>query len=118
MTNHYFDEHGFYSGSAPANPGSEPPVNALRVAPPVREGFRAALNDARDGWELVAADAAPALIAADARYFLNRTGKYHAEGCRHARGKGEWLRLVDIHLLRPTASPCARCAPPRAGAAR
>jgi hypothetical protein len=34
MQNHYFDDSGYYTRSAPANPDSAPPRNALRTAPP------------------------------------------------------------------------------------
>lgn len=52
MENHYFDERGTYTASAPANPGSEAPDNALRVAPPRRDGHWPVLNAAGDGWDL------------------------------------------------------------------
>lgn len=189
MINHYFDDNGFYSGSAPANPGSEPPDNALRIAPPpAGEGFVPVLNAARDGWELAAKEsaatpagsraaayraeadafrdaalsyraeaeacalagdrtgaatarkkmrrklaaylerkrdirarfpgadaAAPSLLANEVCYYLTATGKYHADGCGYTCSDGEWLRLADIYRLKPAASPCARCKPPRPG---
>lgn len=52
MENHYFDNEGVYTGSAAANPGSEPPENAVRFQPPVKDGFWPVLNPGRDGWEL------------------------------------------------------------------
>lgn len=112
MTNYYFDEKGFFAGSQPANPGSLPPENAVRIAPPAREGFAAVLNAARDGWDLVAvAGAADAPSGDGVRRYLTATGKYHAEGCRHTRASGEWLLLADILRLRPSASPCGVCRP-------
>lgn len=50
--NHYFDAQGLYSGSAPANPGSAAPANALRVPPSEKTGFWPAVNAAGDGWDL------------------------------------------------------------------
>lgn len=52
-TNHYFDAEGVYVGSAPANPGADRPANALRAAPPRRDGQWPALNAAGDGWLLL-----------------------------------------------------------------
>lgn len=52
MENYYFDEHGIYTGSAPAHENSFPPENALRIAPTLRDGSWPVLNAARDGWDL------------------------------------------------------------------
>lgn len=51
MENHYFDKSGAYVFSAPANEGTLPPDNALRV-PPLREPGRwPVVNAAGDGWD-------------------------------------------------------------------
>lgn len=52
MENYYFDADGVFTGSAPANPDTLPPPNALRIAPPQRPGHWPVLNAARDGWDL------------------------------------------------------------------
>ena len=52
MENHYYDASGIYTRSAPANPGSLCPVNALRTQPPRREGHWPVLAPAGEGWEL------------------------------------------------------------------
>lgn len=53
MENHYFDADGVYTASAPANPGTLPPTNAIRVVPPKRPGHWPVLNAAGNGWELL-----------------------------------------------------------------
>lgn len=52
MNNHYYDENGVYTASAPVNPGTIAPANALRVPPPERSGYWPVLNAARDGWDM------------------------------------------------------------------
>ncbi|EQC00319.1 tail fiber assembly protein [Photorhabdus temperata] len=54
MINYYFDNtklHRPFIGSADANPGSEPPVNALRIQPPFKDGFWPCEKSGQ--WELV-----------------------------------------------------------------
>ena len=53
MNNHYFDTNGVYTHSAPANPGSLPPSNALRLEPPRKEGWWPVRDASGAGWELV-----------------------------------------------------------------
>lgn len=53
MENHYFDEKWFYIGSAPIGQEEFPPLNALRVAPEMRDGYWPVVNAARNGWDLV-----------------------------------------------------------------
>lgn len=53
MKNHYFDEDGMYTGSAPANPGTIAPQNALRIAPEQQDGFWPVLNAEKTGWNLI-----------------------------------------------------------------
>lgn len=53
MENHYFDENGAYTGSAPANDGTVAPENALRLPPPRQDGYWPVLNSSCDGWELM-----------------------------------------------------------------
>lgn len=53
MDNHYFNEHGEFCFTAPVNPQTTHPVDALRVAPPeIPEGSWPILNKTRDGWSL------------------------------------------------------------------
>lgn len=42
MNNHYYDEDGFYTYSLPANEGSEPPNNAVRIDLPEPEDYKKA----------------------------------------------------------------------------
>lgn len=227
MENYYFDADGVFTGSAPANPDTLPPPDALRVAPPQRPGHWPVLNAARDGWDLredhrgrkgwlhgehcqiatlgplpeewsetppeperesgiddlrraayraetdelrdlalsfqAEAEAwrlagatdkakrtnakyrrelarylekkeeirirypkpanddaeapppattdtfAPEELAAGPRFYLTRSGIYHAEGCTHTKAKGEWLLLDEIQEKKPSAKPCSRC---------
>lgn len=53
MMNHYFDENGAYTTSAQTNPGSLPPNNAIRVAPPTQNGFWPILNPVGNGWNMI-----------------------------------------------------------------
>lgn len=53
MQNHYFNEDGVYTGSAPALDGTEPPDNALRLKPPVKKGFWPVLDRQRTGWDML-----------------------------------------------------------------
>ena len=53
MENHYFDENGIYTGSAPAYPGTVPPDNALRDAPPRKDGHWPVRDVGGTGWILV-----------------------------------------------------------------
>ncbi len=138
MENHYFDAAGIYTGSAPANPGSTAPQNALRLAPPARSGHWPVLNSAGDGWELREdhrgdegfINGVPARVeslgplppgwsgappAGPERYFLTRTGAYHRASCHCVGAAGEWLALADIAGRNPSARPCGRCRPPAAG---
>ncbi|MCD8138438.1 MAG: hypothetical protein LUE17_01430 [Planctomycetaceae bacterium] len=52
MDNHYYDDNGIYTTSAPANEGSLPPAGAVREAPPSRPGYWPRRTAANDGWEL------------------------------------------------------------------
>lgn len=52
MENYYFDSDGVYVFSAPANPGTLAPANALRARPPERVGYWAVLNSERNGWDM------------------------------------------------------------------
>lgn len=52
MDNHYYDDNGIYTTSAPANEGSLPPAGAVREAPPSRPGYWPKRNASDDGWEL------------------------------------------------------------------
>ncbi|MCD8351444.1 MAG: hypothetical protein LUC93_12625 [Planctomycetaceae bacterium] len=53
MDNHYYDDNGIYTCSAPANEGSLPPAGAVRESPPSRPGYWPKRTAANDGWELV-----------------------------------------------------------------
>lgn len=233
MENHYFDENDVYTGSASVNPGTLPPADALRTAPPRRDGYWPVRNQAGDGWELMedhrgeegwlhgqsavitalgvlpegwsaspptdvpAMDASEkraaqyraradpyrdaalsyqaeaaawrllgdeemALAAAAKmdeqlrrylsakeavrsettysaecqneeaaetastgegekaatpesgaeRYYLTRSGTYHAEGCAYTTAAGEWLAPAEIAARKKDARPCSRCEPP------
>ncbi len=136
MENHYFDAAGVYTGSAPANPGSGAPRDALRTPPPRQAGHWPVLNPAGDGWELREdhrgeegfVDGAPYRIEAlgppppgwsrtppdeAERFFLTRTGVYHRADCRHAAtAAGGWLDLAALAARERPARPCARCRPP------
>ncbi len=52
MENHYYDDNGIYTASAPAHEDSLPPDGAVRDAPPSRPGYWPRRNAANDGWEL------------------------------------------------------------------
>ena len=43
------------------------------------------------------------------RYYLTRSGTYHADACPYTRAAGEWLALPEIRARRPGAKPCAKC---------
>jgi hypothetical protein len=137
MNNHYYDENGVYTGSAPAHAGSLPPANAVRTPPPSRPGFwpvrsgdewrlvedhrgeQGRLNGRRavivdlgplpEGWN---APEPPGAVPEGPRFFLTPSGTYHAEGCRYTAGAGEWLDPAALHERKPGASACGSCRPP------
>lgn len=138
MENHYFDAQGIYTGSAAANPGSAPPLNALRTPPPKKTGCWPVVNAEGTGWDLIEdqrgregfVDGRPVRMdrlgplppgwtdqPPPARlHLLTRSGVYHREGCRHAaRAGGEWLMPEAIAAAQPAARPCLRCRPPGPG---
>lgn len=53
LENHYFDKNFIYAGSMPAGDEEFSPLNALRVAPEMRDGYWPVINAARDGWDLL-----------------------------------------------------------------